>query len=151
MLFFSKTSEAYSELCHKSKMEHFAKIVHGFSLTNIFAKCFILDVWKVSQYATEHHLHEYSNYAKRESSHRRWLLKKVFLTLSWRRPLSYRNQSIDLQSKSMDWFLHYGLRLERIKNLANFTKKHLCWSLFSINLIKRHSNTVVFLRDLRDF
>ena len=27
------------------------------------------------------------------------------LTLSWRRPLSYRNQSIDLQSKSMDWFL----------------------------------------------
>ena len=30
------------------------------------------------------------------------------LTLSWGRPLSYRNQSIDLQSKSMDWFL-YGI------------------------------------------
>ena len=29
----------------------------------------------------------------------------VTLTLSWRRPLSYRNQSIDL-SKSMDWFLY---------------------------------------------
>ena len=28
------------------------------------------------------------------------------LTLSWRRPLSYRNQSIDLQSKSKDWFLY---------------------------------------------
>ena len=28
------------------------------------------------------------------------------LTLSWRRPLSYRNQSIDLRSKSMDWFLY---------------------------------------------
>ena len=27
------------------------------------------------------------------------------LTLSWQGPLSYRNQSIDLQSKSMDWFL----------------------------------------------
>ena len=26
------------------------------------------------------------------------------LTLSWRRPLSYRNQSIDLKSKSMKWF-----------------------------------------------
>ena len=26
------------------------------------------------------------------------------LTLSWRRQLSYRNQSIDLRSKSMDWF-----------------------------------------------
>ena len=28
------------------------------------------------------------------------------LTLSWRRPLSYRNQSIDLLCKSMDWFLY---------------------------------------------
>ena len=33
------------------------------------------------------------------------------LTFSWRRPLSYRNQSIDLRSKSMDWFLcDNGLR-----------------------------------------
>ena len=38
------------------------------------------------------------------------------LTLSWWRPLSYRNQSIDLQSKSMDWFLHDNdLRHERVK------------------------------------
>ena len=28
------------------------------------------------------------------------------LTLSWRRSLSYRNQSIDLLCKSMDWFLY---------------------------------------------
>ena len=28
------------------------------------------------------------------------------LTLSRRRPLSYRNQSIDLLAKSMDWFLY---------------------------------------------
>ena len=28
------------------------------------------------------------------------------LTLSWRRFLSYRNHSIDLQCKSMNWFLH---------------------------------------------
>ena len=28
------------------------------------------------------------------------------LPLSWRGPLSYRNQSIDLQRKSMDWFLY---------------------------------------------
>ena len=33
------------------------------------------------------------------------------LTISWRRPLSYRNQSIDLQSKLIDWFLYdNGLR-----------------------------------------
>ena len=36
------------------------------------------------------------------------------LTLSWRRPL-YRNQSIDLLCKSMDWFLYdNGLRHERV-------------------------------------
>ena len=39
-----------------------------------------------------------------------------YLTLSWRRPLSYRNQSIDLLCKSMDWFLYdNGLRYERVK------------------------------------
>ena len=38
------------------------------------------------------------------------------LTLSWRRPLSYRNQLIDLQNKSMHWFLYdNGLRYERVK------------------------------------
>ena len=38
------------------------------------------------------------------------------LTLSWRRPLSYRNQSIDLRSKSINWFLYdNGLRHERVK------------------------------------
>ena len=31
-------------------------------------------------------------------------MSKGTLTLSWRGPLSYRNQSIDLQSKSVDWF-----------------------------------------------
>ena len=40
----------------------------------------------------------------------------TLLTLSWRRPSSYRNQSIDLQSKSMDWFLYDNcLRYERVK------------------------------------
>ena len=37
------------------------------------------------------------------------------LTLSWRRPLSYGNQSINLRSKSMNWFLYdNGLRHERV-------------------------------------
>ena len=30
----------------------------------------------------------------------------LIFTLSWRMSLSYRNQSIDLQSKSVDWFLY---------------------------------------------
>ena len=40
----------------------------------------------------------------------------ISLKLSRRRPLSYRNQSIYLQSKSMDWFLYDNdLRHERVK------------------------------------
>ena len=40
----------------------------------------------------------------------------IFLTLSGRRPISYKNQSIDLQSKSMDWLLcDIDLRRERVK------------------------------------
>ena len=49
----------------------------------------------------------------------KWLrfnLINVCLTLSWQRPLSYRNQFIDLLCKSMDWFLYdNGLRHERVK------------------------------------
>ena len=33
------------------------------------------------------------------------LTARAPLTLSWERSLSYRNQSIDFQSKSMHWFL----------------------------------------------
>ena len=32
--------------------------------------------------------------------------KTFWLTFSWRRRISYRNQSIDLLHKSMDWFLY---------------------------------------------
>ena len=40
----------------------------------------------------------------------------IRLNLSWRRPLSYKNQSTDLRSKSMNWFLYdNGLRHERVK------------------------------------
>ena len=48
--------------------------------------------------------------------------KKMFqiLTLFWWRSLSYRNQSIDLSCKSMDWFLYdRELRLERVKKELN--------------------------------
>ena len=43
-----------------------------------------------------------------------WSIHFFNLTLSGRRPLSYRIQSNDLQSKSMDWILYdNGLRHER--------------------------------------
>ena len=47
----------------------------------------------------------------------------IHLTLSRRRPISYRNQSIDLRSKSMDWFLYdIGLRRERVNQVLIQTK-----------------------------
>ena len=51
------------------------------------------------------------------------------LTLSWRRPISYRNQSIDLRSKSMDWFLYdIGLRHERVNSVILIMSKKRCQS-----------------------
>ena len=45
-------------------------------------------------------------------------LSSYTLILSWRRQLSYRNQSIDLLRKSMDWFLYDNdLRHERVKGI----------------------------------
>ena len=52
--------------------------------------------------------------------------KIITLTFSWRRPLSYRNQPINLQSKSMDWFLYdNGLRHERVKLYTVIVKRSL--------------------------
>ena len=53
------------------------------------------------------------DYISRSSSN------NISLTLSWRRPILYRNQSIDLLRKSVDWFLYdIGLRHERV-NIRN--------------------------------
>ena len=65
------------------------------------------------------------------------------LTLSWRRPLSYRNQSIDLQSKSMDWFLYdRGFRHERVKYEVKIQAKDAQrWSFsFSVGHTERKSS-----------
>ena len=61
------------------------------------------------------------------------------LTLSRRRPLSYRNQSTDLLCKSMDWFLYdNGLRLERVK--SQFTHYPLVWMFCTKRSLRRISN-----------
>ena len=53
------------------------------------------------------------------------------VTLSWRRPLSYRKQSIDLRSKSVDWFLYdNGLRHERV-NVFDVVKFYFVFSAVS--------------------
>ena len=53
----------------------------------------------------------------------------ISLTLSRRRSLSYRNKAIDLQSKSMDWFLYdRNLRHERVKPFqANYSSPPPAW------------------------
>ena len=58
------------------------------------------------------------------------------LTLSWRRPLSYKNQSMDLLCKSMDWFLYdNGPRHERAKGM---------WHVFA-HYVRRDMNYQVSL------
>ena len=86
-------------------------------------------------------------------------LRSQWLTLLWRKSLSYRNQSIDLQSKSVSYFyrkssikdISHGPKcanallisfihklplanvvLNRcsLKNFAILIGKHLCWNLF---------------------
>ena len=59
-------------------------------------------------------IHVLSNILRNKDN---WVMKFGQLTLSRRRPLSYRNQSIDWLV-SMDWFLYdNGLRLERVKGI----------------------------------
>ena len=58
------------------------------------------------------------------------------LTLLWRRPLSYKNQSMDLLCKSMDWFLYdNGPRHERAKGM---------WHVFA-HYVRRDMNYQVSL------
>ena len=48
--------------------------------------------------------------------------KMITLTFSWRRPISYRSQSIDFLRKSMDWFLYdIGLRQERLMGGCDYS------------------------------
>ena len=68
---------------------------------------------------------------------RKWLITLIF---SWQRSLSYRNQSIDLCRKSMDWFLYdRDLRHQRAKVIKPFQAKvyfHIPW---------QRQNTIVSL------
>ena len=68
------------------------------------------------------------------------ILKKFTgsLTLSWQSPLSHRNQSIDLQCRSVGWFLYdRELLNQRIKK-----KKQMLWNLWPKPV--RNSFTQIF-------
>ena len=76
----------------------------------------------------------------------------LILTLSWPSFLSYRNQSIDLQSKSMDWFLYDRyLRHERVKwfNQLLFPLKESVFEMISReNIILWSSNYRLLIKRL---
>ena len=63
------------------------------------------------------------------------------------------------RQKQPPLFYRCSVKKDFLKNFANFKGKHLCWSLFLIKLqasrpatlLKRDSNTGVFLLSLRDF
>ena len=67
----------------------------------------------------------FTRYGRHWNSGWHWSEINWALTNSWKRFLSYRNKTIDLQCKSMDWFLYgMGSRHERVNvwNGLNFYK-----------------------------
>ena len=75
----------------------------------------------------------------------------MHLTLSWRRPWSYRNQSIDLTCKSMDWFLYDdGLRHERALNAKSTTGfcKSLLYALSTLYQVHQIIQTDVWKKNI---
>ena len=72
--------------------------------------------WKKSQIEKKTKKANYALQHVRTDSRCMWM--KSVLNLSWQRSLLYRNPSIDLQNKSMDWFLYdENLRHERVNAL----------------------------------
>ena len=74
---------------------------------------------------------------------------KYLLTLSWQRPLSYRNQSIDLLCKSMDWFLYdNGLRHERVNGATSEIDTQNILHFENVTALSFQS-TIVFWRSIQ--
>ena len=84
----------------------------------------------------------------RDNSRKRTMfydIVKLYLTLSRRRPLSYRNQSLDLLRKSMDWLLYdNGRRLERVNSVVHLRKfEFFSQALLPVIVTKNDSETLL--------
>ena len=91
--------------------------------------------WKMSNYNCR--------YKKRT---RQWL------TLSWRRPLPYRNQSIDLLCKSMDWFLYdIGFRHERVKDSDSKGKSSRWESSMKPGKLYMNTNSILINKKMYEY
>ena len=93
------------------------------------------------------HLKSISAQAKRSVRFVENQLLICYLTLSWRRFLSSRNQPIDLHNKSLDWFLHdRDLRRERLNPFhVNFSSLDSFWyyiALYRNQFIDLHYKSI---------
>ena len=110
------------------------RLIAGFQLT---------DVWPVSECTSKLPVNFWDYCVSTQITDReRWDncglfcrgCQGILSTLSWRRPLLYRNQSIDLLHKSIYWFLYdNGLRHERIKSDHDFFRYIYLWYLLKKN------------------
>ena len=70
------------------------------------------------------------------------------INLSWRRPIWYRNQSTDLWSKLMDWFLyHIGLRHERVKEARKKKNLNISQRQAAIKLIEKKDRGKCYIKN----
>ena len=69
------------------------------------------------------------------------------LTLSWRRQLSYRNQSIDLLCKSIDWLLYITAFV--MKDLKSIDLTQVLMSFGAEDIFKNVSSLIYYNLSLR--
>ena len=69
------------------------------------------------------------------------------LTLSWRRQLSYRNQSIDLLCKSVDWFLYMTASV--MKDLKSIDLTQVLMSFGAEDIFKNVFSLIYYNSSLR--
>ena len=68
-----------------------------------------------------------------------YLKMDIVLILSWRRPLSYRNQSIDLLCKWMDWFLYDRASvMKELKYTASIYQQDISAKTESTKVLQKH-------------
>ena len=105
----------------RTKESYFCQNANKISLGNWHRNCLLKKLSSVGHVLSCHRTIVDKNIITEFERHILTLFWPIFpfyipLILSWRRPLSYRNQSIDLLCKSMDWFLYdNALHHERVK------------------------------------
>ena len=114
---------SFSTFTTLNSLNHDGKHNHDFKSESLILRLFLQSIKIILKLRNRSLLLAAMGILQKKSSFL-WIFKDFYksntliFTLSWRRPLSYRNQSIDLLHKSVDWFQYdNGLRHERVKDL----------------------------------